>query len=278
MPEARLAATARDLVWSLHTEPHRHYKVTVPGRAPSWNGANKQRIVSVTTALGGGDTLARWAAGKAAAAAEQVAVDWLGAAPAMSNSVLSFGEMCALQAEWPDNVKEQAGREGTAAHSYLAARLTGAPDVFSSSVLPYGLQLAIDAFMWEQRPFACSDEHGPRVERAVGDYERAVAGTYDLQGPLRSTGGLRHRADLKSSRTAQPTHFAQLAEYEREAVLCGEEPSDLLTIVHIDRLGDYRLHSIVVGSEEHRQAQALFDAYLAIHRLTPRLAKLFKGD
>lgn len=267
---------ARDLVWSLHTEPHRHYKVTVPGRAPSWNGANKQRIVSVTTALGGGDTLAGWAAGKATAAAEQVAVDWLGAAPAMSNSVLSFGELCALQTEWPDNVKEQAGREGTAAHSYLAARLTGAPDVFSAAVLPYGLRLAVDKFLADQRPVPCAHAEGPCVERAVGDYARAVAGTYDAQARLAD--GLRHRADLKSSRMVQPTHFAQLAEYEREAVLCGEEPSDLLTIVHIDRLGDYRLHSIVVGSVEHRQAQALFDAYLAIHRLTPRLAKLFKGD
>lgn len=254
---------------ALHTSPHRHYKID-----GSWSGAGGSRIVSVTTVLGGADSLAGWAAGKATAAAEQVAVDWLGAAPAMSSSVLSFGELCALQTEWPDNIKEQAGREGTAAHTYLADWLLGNSP--RTRGLPYGLQLAVDTFVYHHCPDPVPDKHGERIERAVGDYERAVAGTYDAQAQL--VDGLVHRIDLKSSRTVQPTALAQLAAYERMAVLCGEEPSDLLTVVHIDRLGDYRLHSIVVGSVEHEQAQALFDAYLAIHRLTPRLAKLFKGD
>ena len=122
------------------------------------------------------------------------------------------------------------------------------------------------------------DESGPRVERCVGDYERAVAGTYDAQ--MRAGYMARkmpegvHRIDAKSSNTLQPKHFAQVSEYEREAVLQGEEPSDWLTVIQFTPLGEYHPYSIAVGSAEHKLAQSVFDAHLTIHRGLAPLRKL----
>lgn len=256
---------------------HRHYKVSVDGGKPTWNGANKQRILGVTSVLEDPDGLQAWAASQATAASEQVARDWLGADLALSRSLLAFGELAALQPEWPDNVRDHAADRGTLLHSYLAARLTDDDNDMAAQTaafcgLPYGYRVAVDAFM---------DAHGPclldgRVERAVGDHERAIAGTYDAVAHLFDDSV--HRIDLKSSRTVQPKHFAQIALYERCAILCGENASDYLTILHVDGMGTFKLHSIRVGSKEHRTALAVADAYIAIKRGGASLAKLLKED
>lgn len=261
-------------VWTLHEEPHRHYKLN-----GKWS-IGGVRIASVTQVLDNSiGALTGWAASQAVAAAEQVAVDWFGAGPALASSLLSFGELAALQPEWPDNVRDDKADSGNAAHSYLACRLQGY-SLATPPLVPYGLRVAIDDWIDEWRPQLVDG----RAERIVGDVERAVAGTYDAQVVVRtlsvremfqSRAGT-HRIDLKQSRTVQPKHFAQLAEYERSAVDSGEEASDYLTILHITPTGTFKLYSIDVGGPEHKLALAMFDACLAIHRATPKLAKILK--
>lgn len=271
-------------VWTLHQEPHRHYKVLLPGaKKPSWQIKGVGRIVSTTTVLDNASQLTGWAASQSTAAGYQVAVDWFGAGPALSTSLLSFGELCALQPEWPDNVRDRAANQGTLAHHYLASKFDVAEPSFAVVDLAYGLRCAIDDFIRDRQPLAIHDQHGARVERCVGNVENGVAGTYD--GHLLSNSDDfpdfrrgAHRLDLKSSRTVQPTYFAQVADYERSAVMQGEQPSDWLTILHVDRLGGFKLHSIPVGGAAHVRALRLFDSYLDIHRSTPELAKLLKGD
>lgn len=260
--------------WTLHQEPHRHYKYK-----GSWS-IRGQRIVGVTDVLKGADNLADWAAAQATAACEQVARDWLGAEAPLATSLLSFGELAALQPEWPDNVRDAKGESGTQAHTYLAWRLAGGqPNAVTRahSTVAYGLRVAIDAFLRDHMPIVLEDEHGPRLERAVGSTIYAAAGTYDAHLMLGSERAPQHhRLDLKQSRTVQPTHFAQVAAYEEMAVGCGEEASDYLTVLHIDDAGNYKLHSIEVGSVEHQKALGLWHAYLQIKRLTPPLAKLLR--
>lgn len=270
--------------WELREPPqykHRHYAVSVDGKKAVWNGADKQRIVSVTTVLDGGqDRLTDWAARQGVAAGEMVARRWLGADDALDESVLAFGELAALQPEHPHTYRDLKAQQGTALHNYLAASLVDDRREQCSAALglPYGLRAAVDGFCEQWQPSPVCDLRGPRVERAVGDYERAVAGTYDGQVRMERPEGGRytdvHRMDAKSSNMLQPKHFAQVSEYEREAVLGGEEPSDWLTVAHFTPLGEYHVYSIAVGSAEHRIAQGVFDAALTIHRSTPLLAKL----
>lgn len=247
----------------LHETPWRHYKID-----GSWT-ASGRRIVSVTTVLSGVDNLTSWAASQAVAAGAEVAERWLGW---QHDSVLSFGEACALTGLMPDDVRDAAAARGTALHRYFGAALL-APGAPQYAELPYGYCAAINLFIAREKPAVPYDGGGPRVERAVGDAERAVAGTYDAQVFMADA---RHRLDLKSSNTVQPKHFAQLAAYERMAVAAGEETSDYLTIVHIDGTGNYALRSIAVGSEEHKTAERMFDAYLHIHRANSELAKVLK--
>lgn len=266
--------------FELHHSPHRHYKVSRDGGKASWNGANNARIVSVTSVLDGGqDRLTNWAAKQGVAAGEMVARRWLGADDVLDNrSVLAFSEMAALIPEHPHTYRDHKAALGTALHEYLADKLQGGGCLGSdcARALPFGLRAAVDGFIDTEAPYVVEDARGPRVERAVGDYERAVAGTYDGQvwagcGQMQPGS---HRIDAKSSNMLQPKHWAQVSEYEREAVLCGEEPSDYLTILHFTPMGDCFPYSIATGSPEHRMAQGVFDAALLIHRSTPRLAKL----
>lgn len=272
-------------VWTLHETPHRHYKLN-----GKWS-IDGVRITSVTQVLDNSmGALTSWAASQALAASEQVARDWLpGTEAAFARSLLSFGELAALQPEWPDNVRDDKGDSGTAAHHYLAERLNFGyrPADSPYPVAPYGLRMAIDKFIEQHRPMPVGDDRGLRVERIVGSRTRAVAGTYDAQLGIyhHHTAGIealfsgkwgRHRVDLKQSNTIQPKHWAQVAAYERDAVECGEEPSDYLSILHITPTGTYKLHSIESRGAPARQALELFDACLAIHRLAPKLAKLTK--
>ena len=282
--------------WTLHDKPFRHYKVVGPKGKPTWEGKDRQRIVSVTTVLDGDEALPRWAASTALGAAETAARAYFhGVDEALDTSILSFGQLVETTGMMPDAVKDLAGDEGTAAHVYLAQRLRAWSGVESSLLglparglpeVPYGVMVAIDGFLAEHEPEPVIDAQGPRVERIVGDYDTAVAGTYDAQVLMGSDASgwwpevgdaPTHRIDLKSSRTMQPKFFAQLAEYERLAVGNGEDPSDYLTVLHVDRAGNFQLYSIEVGSAQHKQALQLFDANLAIHRLTPKLAKILKG-
>ena len=261
--------------YTLHEEPYRHYKVSRDGGKPVWTGANKQRIVSVTTVLGGDDGLVGWATSQAVAACEQVvtALD-----PAWRRSVLSLGELAALMPEHPDNVRDAKADTGTALHVYLGHMLRSDFDAAATVSLPYGLRCAALAFIGSYNPVPRMDEDGAlRIERAVGDFDRAVAGTYDAQAWLYRPEPEIHRIDFKQSNAVRPSMFAQLAAYEDLAGCCGEEPSDFLTIAHFSPLGTCDLYSIAVGSEEHHRARLMFDAYLAIYRTTPQLAKLLKG-
>lgn len=273
--------------WSLHNEPHRHYKVVGPKGKPTWNGAGSQRIVSVTTVLDGADALTRWSASTTLGAAETATrLFFDGVDEALDGSILSFGQLVETTGLMPDSVKDRAGAEGTAAHKYLAARLMGGARAIApegAGDVPYGIRVAIEDFIAEHEPDPIEDEHGLRVERAVGDYDTAVAGTYDAQVLMGSDASgwwpevgnaPTHRLDLKSSRTMQPKFFAQLAAYEWLASVNGEDPSDYLTVVHVDRAGNYTLHSIEVGSAQHKWALDLFMAYLTIHRNVPKLAKI----
>lgn len=253
-------------VWTLHTEPHRHYKLN-----GSWSIKGVGHIVSITSVLDSASGLADWSARQAVAACEDVACDWLGAEAPLRDSVLSFAELARLQRAWPDNVRDEAGARGTAAHAYFAARM----DHSITVACPYGFRTAIDLFASHEMPIPIYDDAGPRLERAVGDAGRAVAGTYDGQVVIRR--GKQLRLDVKTSRTVCAKHFAQLAAYERCAVLCGEEPSDYLTVLHLLPTGTYQLYSIEEGSPEHDTALALFDAHLAIYRATPKLDKLIRA-
>lgn len=257
-------------VFSLHETPHRHYKVVRDGALRAgWNGAGGRRIASVTQILGGDDSLPAWAARQAMAACTEAVRTWYAIDPVAG--LLSLGEIAQLQPEWPDNVKDKAAAEGTAAHTYFGACLLG-PMAMRRCEAPYGLRCAIDAFITVHTAILQSDARGPLLERAVGDFDRAVAGTYDAVVDIDFR---RHRIDLKSSKSMRPEYWAQLAAYERCAMLCGEMPSEFLSILHIDRLGGYALHSIPTDGPEHVQALALFDAHLLIHRSAGPLAKLF---
>lgn len=249
--------------WSLHADPYRHYKVSVNGKKPTWN-ANGKRIKSVTQVLGN-DGLASWAAGQATAACERVMVDWFGCGPDIARSVLSVGQLAAFQPEWPDNVRDAKGESGTLLHHYLGARLLGSAAPHFPGV-PYGLRVGVDDFLRDHMPVVLHDRRGACVERIVGDPVRALAGTYDA---LARMGGGVHRIDLKQSNYVKDEMFAQLAAYER----CDRaHRADYLTILHVSPGGTYDLHSIAVGSREHRAAMALFDAHLTISR-SPKLLK-----
>jgi hypothetical protein len=262
--------------WELRQTPHRAYWYTPPGGKPSWTIKGVGRIASVTQVLdaaSGG--LTSWAAAQATAASEQVARDWLGAEAPLAQSVLSFGELAALQPEWPDNVRDAKGDSGTALHHYLHARLSPLENTYYPA--PYGLRCGVDAFMDQHQPLAVYDAEGEfYVERAVGDLQRAVAGTPDALLDLGGRVPEFHLVDLKQSNTVKPTFFAQLAAYHRCAQMSGWPAADFLTILHVDGAGNYKLHSIPANGPDATMALDLFDAYLAIHRMTPKLARLLK--
>jgi len=255
--------------WTLHDEPHRHYRYK-----GSWTIKGVGRIASVTQVLdaaSGG--LTSWAAAQAAAASEQVARDWLGAEAPLAQSVLSFGELAALQPEWPDNVRDAKGASGTALHKYLHARLLPQEPYYP---VPYGLRCGVDAFLRDHQPLVIYRSDDPCVERAVGDVQRGVAGTPDALLDLGGRVPEYHLRDLKQSNTVKPTFFAQLAAYHRCAQMSGWPTADFLTILHVDTAGNYKLHSIPANGPDATMALDLFDAYLAIHRMTPKLARLLK--
>lgn len=252
--------------WALHQEPHRHYKVLREDEDKwTWNGRDKTRIASVTTVLDGDmDRLLGWAVAKAFTAFE-AAVGWT---PGPDGPDL--GELCQATGLMPDTYRDLKGDIGTAGHAYLEAALTGSGAPVPEADLPYGYRLAIDAFLDETGAEAVYDERGPRVERAVGDEARAVAGTYDACVTM---DGKQHRIDLKSSSILHPKMLAQLATYEALAVLCGEDRSDHLTVIHIDGLGAWKPWSIPTGGPEEADALAYFDAALALYRLGPKLRR-----
>ena len=259
--------------WELRQEPHRAYWRTKDDEPDKWTwlGRDKTRIASVTTVLDGDmDRLLGWAVAKAFTAFE-AAVGWT---PGPDGPDL--GELCQATGLMPDTYRDLKGDIGTAGHSYLEAALTGSGAPVPEAGLPYGYRLAIDAFLDETGAEAVYDERGPRVERAVGDEARAVAGTYDAQVYGKNRGGLadgRHRIDLKSSNSLHPKMLAQLATYEALAVLCGEDHSDYLTVIHIDGLGAWKPWSIPTDSAAEADALAYFDAALALYRLGPQLRK-----
>ncbi len=265
--------------WELRQEPHRAYWRTKEGEPDkwTWNGRDKVRIASVTTVLDGDmDRLLDWAVGKAFTAFEHV-LNAHGGVFGEDNRDL--GELCQATGLMPDTYRDLKGDIGTAGHAYLAAVLAGcAVPMGPYDGLPYGYRLAIDAFLDDTAATPVHDERGPCIERAVGDEVTAVAGTYDavVTVPAGGRGGLAagvHRIDLKSSNSLHPKQMAQLAEYERLAVLCGEDRSDHLTIIHIDGLGNWKPWSIPTGGPEEQSALAYFDAALALYRLGPRLRK-----
>lgn len=266
----RAARVSQPSAWTFHTSPYRHYRLD-----GSWNAASGERIVSVTQILDGGQNrLTSWAAAQAVAAGERVAEDWCGLSP---SSALSFPALCELTGQMPDQVRDRAATRGTDAHHYLAWVLGGQEG--PQPPCEYALRCAIETFLVATAAVAVRDGAGARVERVVGDADRGVAGTYDGQADLLDTPhpcGSRHRLDAKSSKSLQGKHFAQLAAYERMAALCGEEPSDYLTILHLRPSGDYRLVSIAVGSPEHTLALAMFDAALVAYRAGPKLDKLVR--
>lgn len=266
--------------WELRQEPHRSYWYTPEGGKPSWNGAGGKRIVSVTDVLDGGQNqLTGWAARQGVAAGEMVVRRYIGsdgALDAVDALPLSFGELAALQPEHPDTYRDHKAALGTRLHNYLADRLIGVRKGEMQYPLPYGLREAVDGFMTHYQPYAIIDEQGPRVERAVGHWLRAVAGTYDGQLFIPGLEPGAHRIDAKTSNMLQPKHWAQVAEYERLAVGCGEEASDWLTLLHFTPMGECKPYSIKVGGAENRLALSLFDAHLHIYRGQPKLAALLK--
>lgn len=279
--------------WALHEEPHRHYKVAVDGGKPSWNGADKQRIVSVTRVLDGGqDSLTTWAATTAVGACEDAALLYLGAraklvaldaaqrrafVPAAEGEEcpqLTFAELAYRTGRMPDQIRDAKGRSGDLAHTYFADCLLGNPVAGDT---PYGLRVALDDFIADEQPWTRTDESGPQVERAVGDYSRAVAGTYDAVLQVDSIPGW-GRWDLKQSRSLHGKHFAQLAAYERCAVLGGEKPCDYLALLHITPEGAYRVVSIPTDGPDAEMALEFFDAALYRYRHEPRLDRLVKEN
>lgn len=265
--------------WQLFSAPHRHYRVW-KGDKWVWNGDDKQRIVSVTTVLGGDSGLSEWAAAQAVSACGTAARRYLTAEEPLNSSLLSWRALVDLTGEMPDQTRDDAARRGTAAHEYLGWRLGGYLHSGSFPEMSYGHRVATAQFIQDYQPRAISDSHGPRVERAVGCAKLAVAGTYDAQVMMGADalGVEVHRIDLKSSNTIRASHFAQLAAYEMLAQQCGERPSEFLTIVHINTCGDYVLHSIKVGGLEHYQALDLWTANLTIYRQTKSLDKVIKEN
>lgn len=232
--------------WELHEEPHRHYK-----RNGSWT-SNGLRIASVTQVLeGDASGLAAWAAAQAFAASEDVA------------NAPGLAERAALSPTAPDNVRDGKAALGTALHKYWGALLAGSNP--GRGALPYGFCRAIEDFVAHERPVLIG------AERAVGDAVRAVAGTYDAHVVLAD--GYLYRIDMKSG-ALRAKHWAQLAAYEHCAYMCGEPPSDYLSLLHIEATGVYTLHSIRTGGADHAQALAVFDAALTLYRGLPNLAKL----
>ncbi len=266
----------------LHQEPYRHYKMENPETGKTtWNGAGGVRIASVTDVLdGAADALTGWAIGNTLVAAETAAVRYLGCGPDLARSILDFGQLAELTGCMPYTLRDAKADLGTLAHSYFGAALAGPPFPDEDYItVPYGYRAAIVDWIMQEQPVVVQDDKGPRVERAVGDFDRAVAGTYDAQLVLGPDLGdcFTHRVDLKTSRSVQPKHFAQVAEYEREAQLCGEDPSDYCTILHVDPLHGVKAYSIEVGGADYVRALAVFDSYLAVRRGESALAKLLKS-
>lgn len=263
--------------WELRQEPHRAYW-TADGGKPTWNGADKQRIVSVTRVLDGGqDSLTQWAAATMLGACEDAALKFLDCQRHLGDSLLNFGQLVDCTGRTPNQIRDAKGRSGDLAHTYFADCLLGNPVAGDT---PYGLRTALDDFVAEQQPRVRFDDAGAQVERAVGDYGRAVAGTYDAvlsvtpDGEELSYG----RWDLKQSRSLHGKHFAQLAAYERCAVLGGEEPCDYLALLHITPEGTYRVVSIPTDGPDAAVALAFFDSALYRYRNEPRLDRLVKEN
>lgn len=266
--------------FKLFQEPFRHYKASTGPDSWSWT-SNKRRIASVTQILDGGqDNLTRWSASQALIAAEQVLQRAMGKRRSKLLRENTLAELLLETGLLPEQVRDAKADIGTLAHSYLAARLVSMPAAPSWPGLPAGYLHAVDAFLEEHRPIPAKLADGSlAIERAVGCRTRALAGTYDFQAymPIEGTPGV-HRADLKSSNTVQPKHFVQLAGYEEMAVQCGEAPSDYLTIVHVDGCGNFKLHTIAVGSDDHKCALRVWHAAIVQYRDTRQLAKLLKYD
>lgn len=269
--------------YTLHETPYRHYKAVNPETGKvTWNGAGGKRIYSITDILdGGADALTQWAIANTLIAAERAVVQWLDAAPALATSVLDFAALAELTGLMPDSIRDAKADLGTLAHTYFAARMAGDGPPAETQAVPYGYRCAIDEWIAETRPTPIEGDGGLHVERAVGDFERAVAGTYDAQAWLLTHGnkfiGARHRIDLKTSRSVQPKHFAQVAAYERCGRLCGEVASEYLTVLHIDPLEGAKPYTIAAYGAEYQQALAVFDHYLGIRRGEAGLAKLLKS-
>lgn len=265
-----------DTGWRLDAEPRQYRRMTDQGKWTWCVEGSRARIASVTTVLGEDSGLQNWAVGRTVAAAHQAARTWYGAD---EDSLLGFGRLAELTGEMPDQIRDRAAAVGTAAHSYLSDKLTGGDwDCAVGAHVPYGLRSAIDDFLDDYNVRACTDEHGPRVERAVGDALLGVAGTYDAQVMLGNSALAVevHRIDLKTSKSIRPSHLAQLAAYEALAVSCGEMPSEYLTLVHADNFGLYRMYSIAVGSPAHREALDYFNAALRQRKAGAALGKLLR--
>lgn len=239
--------------WTLHEEPHRHYKCD-----GSWNGAAKQRIASVTQVLDGDNALVNWATGQTLVAAQWVVDEFY--APAVQLPDWTFAELAHLSGLMPDQIRDAKGASGTAIHQYFYAKMTGAavlPDA------PYGLRQAVDGWLADARP-ECIE-----AESIVGCRRRAIAGTFDALVELDD--GV-HLLDLKQSNSLHPKHFAQLAAYlSMRTTLPAVK---YLSLLHIDDCGNHRLRSIAVGSPAHLAADAYFDGALAQHRTAKVLKKV----
>lgn len=262
--------------WELHQEPHRHYKVAGGKlKKPTWNGAGKKRIVSVTTMLGGDtDSLTGWAARQALAAGEWVVNHMLDGSEDLMASLLSFGQMAELSGIMPDDVRDDKAESGNAAHEYLYQRLVGQEFVYTGDA-PYGLRVAIEDYLAEYQPEPVA------AEQAVGSYELALAGTFDALVYHTTADGSHilpklHMLDLKQSNSIQPKMWSQLACYHHLNLVCGGQPADFLSILHIDALGNGTVYSIAVGSKEHAAADADWRAALVRHHSAPILAAVTK--
>ena len=164
--------------WRLDQEPRQYRRLDEKTGKWTWCvEGSRARIASVTTVLGEDPGLQNWAVGRTIAAAHQVARAWYGPDP---DSLLGFGQLCELTGEMPDQIRDRAAAVGTAAHDYLGAALA-APGLEDPATSLFGLRSAIDDFLDEWNVLVCTDEHGPRIERAVGDAALGVAGTYDAQ-------------------------------------------------------------------------------------------------
>lgn len=256
--------------WRLDPKP-RQYRMLNENGDWSWN-ARDRRIASVTSVLAGEqENLQNWAITQTAAA-HQLALELLGVD---LGTDLTLAELAELTGQMPNQVRDAKAAIGTACHTYFAAMLDDGGEL-NGALPPYGYLTAIDAFLATCEPAAVYDHLGPRVERAVGSEDLAVAGTYDAQVQMLDYRDrlVTHRIDLKSSNSVQGKAFAQLAAYEMLAMGCGEQRSDLLTVVHITPLGEWKMHSIATGSPEHEDAREYFLAALTLHRTGKPLSKL----